>query len=384
MKKILVFNRSLFQLSETFIYRQVSGLEKNFHITLLCFKYLNSDNFPLIFSKAHQIFFFTSLVDRLATSVVRVIFRKSQPFSIRTTAFINTLLREEEIDLIHAHYGWNGIQMLDLAKKNRIRLVVSFHGRDASASLSNSKYKHRLPELFDYASAIIICSPHMQETLNLSKWSDKVHLVPYGIDVNNFMPFDKKDAINVKILHSGRITSKKGVPDLIRVFSKLRKRYDAIELHILGQGEESDQCVYLVNQLGISDSVVFYGAQPQTIVRQLMNEADIFVLNSRTDYQGDMEGLPNAILEAMSFEKAVVSTEHAGIPMVVKHKHNGWLVPEKDNDKLYLAMEQLILNKDLRLKLGRNARKTIVEQYQVEGMQSEIRRIFFDILSNIE
>src|SRR5690606_1966359 len=90
---------------------------------------------------------------------------------------------------------------------------------------------------------------------------------------------------------------------------------------------------------------------------------DIFVLNSRTADNGDMEGTPVSILEAMSMEKAVISTNHAGIPDVIKNDFNGILVQEKNNEQLKEAIIELLANTEKRLRLGKQARLTVVSRF---------------------
>jgi colanic acid/amylovoran biosynthesis glycosyltransferase len=107
-----------------------------------------------------------------------------------------------------------------------------------------------------------------------------------------------------------------------------------------------------------------------------MKDADIYVLNSRTDDKGDMEGLPNSILEAMSMEKPVISTYHAGIPQAIQDGVNGLLVKERDNEGLAAALEKLIQDRDMRRRLGVEARKTIVANFSANSMETKIQSVF--------
>jgi colanic acid/amylovoran biosynthesis glycosyltransferase len=202
-------------------------------------------------------------------------------------------------------------------------------------------------------------------------------LIPYGIDCNLFRRVTPMElAGDIRILHSGRLTQKKGVPDLIRTFAWLKKEFDGISLHILGSGEEMDECRHLVADVRIENAVTFYGARPIVDVLRLMNECHIFVLNSRTSDTGDMEGLPNSILEAMSMEMAVVSTKHAGIPDVIVHNENGFLVNEKDNLALKEILSMLIQNPPLIQTTGAKARKRIEHFFTAERMQAQINAIY--------
>jgi colanic acid/amylovoran biosynthesis glycosyltransferase len=381
MRRVVVYNVAFFKLSETFIYRQIKGISGQFLVSLLGFTFQNEKFFKISMAEKLKIPPI-SLLDKIITRLFRKVLKRKSKFSFFNTLFINSVLRRKDVCVIHAHYGGNGIRIMNLAKRNRIPLIVSFHGKDASATLKKESYKKQLPVLFDYASAIIVSSPHMIETLNLGNVIDKVHIIPYGVDTVDFQPEIvprlMKDGIS--ILHAGRIVPKKGVPDVITVFAALKTKYPDLQLHILGDGQERKHCEVLVSKNNLGGSVFFYGAQPQPIVKDLMRACDIFVLNSRTDDSGDMEGLPNTILEAMSLEKAVVATYHAGIPQAIRSGINGLLVPERDNAQLTIAFEKLITDAPLRELLGKNARQTILQDFTIEKMQERL----CDVLSAVD
>ncbi len=372
---LLVFHRVFFGITETFIHKQVQVLEDHFEIVLLSETYENDDRFPVktrlryLYSKS------TGLLDRGLTALMRRLPGVSLSFSAAITRRVDRLLIKHKIKLIHAHYGWSGLRILSLARRHTIPLVVSFHGKDASQALSNASYAGKLRELFDYAAGIIICSPHMAQTLHLDAYRQKVHLIPYGVDVQEFSPWGKAPSSSIDILHVGRLVSKKGVPDLIRAFVSLLSVHSEIRLHIIGEGEEFLFCKRLAAEMKAGDKIIFYGAQGKEEVKRALNDADIFVLNSRVDDNGDMEGLPNGLLEAMSMEKAVLSTIHAGIPTLIKSEYNGLLVPERDNESLATALERLIVNQEMRADLGRKARSTVWVDYSLDVMKSRLERV---------
>jgi glycosyltransferase involved in cell wall biosynthesis len=169
---------------------------------------------------------------------------------------------------------------------------------------------------------------------------------------------------------------KKGVPDLITAFARLCDNYTNLELRIIGDGPEMPVCKDLVDQLNLRDKISLLGSKPHGVVNEHMKDADIYVLNSRTDDKGDMEGLPNSILEAMSMEKAVISTYHAGIPQAIQDGVNGLLVKERDNEALTAALEKLIQDRDMRRRLGVAARKTIVANFSANSMETKIQSVF--------
>lgn len=374
--RILIFNKAFFALSETFIYRQVKTLGEEFEVELLGFELKNTEHFDLNSFRFYRISRHFGLVESAIRKLLRIVgVRVRYPRKMRH--FLSQYFKRYPNCIVHAHYGWNALYLLPFLKTRNIPLVVSFHGNDASGALRNSEYSKQLPELFDYASHIIVCSGHMIGTLGLRNYSNKVSVVPYGVDVDEFKPQpleSRKDSL--VILHSGRLTPKKGVPDLIRVFSRLRARHPNLSLVILGTGVEEESCKALVAELNITESVTFLGAQPQAVVKHFMNSCDIFVLNSRTDLDGDMEGLPNSILEAMAFEKPIVSTRHAGIPTALVDQESGILVNEYDCDGLLDALENLVIDEGRRKSLAKEARIRVVKNFSFQKMKRSLRSIF--------
>ncbi len=382
MAAILIVNRKFTQLSETFIYRQMDCLRKNHSIDLLAYAYENEILFPLGDARRNLLTIYVNMIDKGLSVLLRRVFRRSLSLSLFNSLFLFRLIRRKDTRVVHVHYGPNALKVLDVVRKARVPMVVSFHGFDASKALRKESYLRRLPDLFDYAAAIILCSTHMANALPLKGYESKVHVVPYGIDPDEFRPVSGRvhSGKTLRIVHSGRIVSKKGVPDLISVFAELVEEFSNIELHILGDGTERSRCEQLVTKLGIGEHVKFYGAQPQKVVKELLASADVFVLNSRVAANGDMEGLPNTILEAMSMAKPVISTLHAGIPDVIQNGVNGILVPERANEELKAALAKVIGDEQLRLRLGSEARRRIVESFTVEAMNERLTTIFDNLV----
>lgn len=379
MKNILVFRKHFFIPTETFIYHQVSFLKDSFKIHLVASKY--SDGKRHDFTKLNRVRLWRG--ERILRKTLYKISGNiiEEKYLFFHSYQIQRLIKREKIGLIHAHFGKDALRILPVAKKSQVPLVVSFHGYDASGSLRHPYYKSQLPNLFDYASKIIIVSKHMMESLGLEKWQDKVLLLPYGINTEDFKPLAKKRfQKNLVILHSGRIVNKKGVPDLIEVFARVHAKHPETQLRVLGDGPELDRCKQMVTALTLQDAVIFMGAQPHHVVKEELNEADIFVLNSRVDEKGNMEGTPVSLLEAMSMAKAVVSTYHAGIPDVVANGINGLLVAEKDNAALESAVSSLVQDEQLRKTMGNAARQTVLENYAHGRLFSQLQQALSNVL----
>jgi len=383
MNNILVYNDSFFEISQTFVYYQIEALSGSYDVDLLSYKFENPHGFDIGEYNNIKISKPTNFIGKVTSKLYRLSTGSSLHLNLRSHLLLRNTFRKKDYKAIHAHFGYNGLNILQYAKSLNIPLVVTFHGHDASAMLSDKAYREQLPELFDYASGIILVSRHMIDTLEIEPWLDKVRIIPCSVDPSVFTKIDESGISDkIKIVHAGRIAKKKGVPDLIKVFSKLVKIFDNLELHIAGEGEEFEKCILLAEKLNITDQIVFYGAVSHCNLKKILKKGDIFVLNSRVADDGDMEGTPVTLLEAMCMGKAVVSTRHAGIPYVIEDGVNGLLADEKNNSQLQQCLSEFILSDNLRSRLGAEAEKTILQSHTVGKMKTQIDSLFSGIISN--
>lgn len=379
--KLLIFNRSFFNLSETFVYKQVKHLPSDIDVTLLGFNIVNEKTFP-VDAKKIKLEEEVNKVDNLLTKIIRKITGKAYRFSVLNHLRVEKFLQREKFDLIHVHFGYNALQIFPIARKLNIPMVITFHGVDASPEfLKRDQYRNEIQELLEYASGIIMVSPHMIDTLQAAKWKNKIHFIPCCVDPSEFSgPKAPAEDNKIRLLHSGRLVSKKGVPDLVKVFIGLNQKYPGLQLDIIGDGPELEESKQLAKQAN-AGNIIFYGGQPQAEVKKLMAATDIFILNSRVGENGDMEGSPVSIQEAMSMQLPVVSTYHAGIPYIITDGKDGLLVPEKDNAALGAALEKLVNDKELRGKLGAAARVTVENKFTIAWMNKAILEVYKSVVS---
>jgi glycosyltransferase involved in cell wall biosynthesis len=150
---------------------------------------------------------------------------------------------------------------------------------------------------------------------------------------------------------------------------------------IVGAGPERAKLEAQVRRLQLEGKVSLPGAVSQEELVGIYNEATLFALPCRVLDDGDRDGLPNVLLESMSVGLPVVSTPISGIPEVVRHGETGLLAPERDVDALAAAIELLLRDRDLRQRLGRNARATIEAEMSADAMAQRLAGLFFDAVS---
>ncbi|MCM8795291.1 MAG: glycosyltransferase, partial [Candidatus Omnitrophica bacterium] len=192
--------------------------------------------------------------------------------------------------------------------------------------------------------------------------------IPNGVDTDIFRPVSKEERqrfyadLNLPrysyIIFCGRLEEKKGIIFLIKAWQNLKDELEDFRLLICGGGSQERYLKELTKKLGLSDSVIFTGEIRN--VEVYLKISQIFVLPSLH------EGLPNALLEAMSCGLAVVASRVNGVKEIVVDGFNGLLVEPKDIKGLIEKISILAKDKDLRLYLGQNARKTILKSYSID------------------
>jgi glycosyltransferase involved in cell wall biosynthesis len=382
-KNILVFTTGFVPLSETFIYNQVKALSYKANVYVATTNILNNRVFKSDFISDFIIYnnVPVNVYDRIRSKMIRKGTPNPYFLPFSSQKKLIEFISEKKIQIIHAHYGVNAVKLIEVLKLfPKIKLFVSFHGYDASKQLDNKMYVDRLTELINYTPTFIYCTKALKENIDTLFPNKNIPeaVIPYGVDtdkINNIKAFNYTST-KVKIIHAGRLTEKKGVLDLVNTYMNLNNTIkQQTELHIVGDGEDYVKVKELIEKSN-DNSIFLHGAKPHNDLLSLVKGTDIFVLNSRVSSSGDTEGLPNALLEAMALNKPVISTNHAGIPEVVKNMETGLLIPEKDNEALKKALEKLIANKGLRENLSENANQFIVKKYSLENMQKQLFQLF--------
>lgn len=380
MLKVLLYTTIAFSKSETFIYNQT----KNSQVELIMVteKVDNLSIFPLssppfVISPVPS-----NIIDRAISFFQRKV-RGSGEFclSFFNERILERIIIENNVDLVHINYGINSIKLMPVLVKLEIPFIVHFHGFDASQLLQNKVYVQGLHKVFAKAKKIIVVSEHMK--LELSRklgFNDKIQMIPYGVDLKMFLGRRAVKGEIINVLHVGRLTQKKGVVDLVKSFAALlaNKPDLKINLDIVGEGEEFIIVKNLIEELDLQKNIILHGAKSHIEVVELMLKSHIFVLNSRTADNGDSEGFPNVILEAMASRCAIISTYHAGIPLAITNDKEGILIKEKDNLGLTEALLFLYEQKDLRMRYTENAFIKVKEKFNIETMLSNYSQIYFE------
>ena len=237
-------------------------------------------------------------------------------------------------DVFIAHCGPAGVTAAKLRELGVIRgkIATIFHGIDISSREVLNHYTPEYQQLFRRGDLMLPISDLWAGRLQkMGCPREKIAVSRMGVDMTRFSPRPvKAPATPLEIISVARLTEKKGLHVAIEACRQLKEQGVAFRYRILGIGPWERRLRTLIEQYQLEDVVEMPGFKPSHEVKAMLDNADVFLLPSVTGADGDMEGIPVALMEAMAVGIPVVSTLHSGIPELVEADKSGWLVPEND------------------------------------------------------
>ncbi|MED0631610.1 colanic acid biosynthesis glycosyltransferase WcaL [Escherichia marmotae] len=237
-------------------------------------------------------------------------------------------------DVFIAHFGPAGVTAAKLRELGVIRgkIATIFHGIDISSREVLNHYTSEYQQLFRRGDLMLPISDLWAGRLQkMGCPREKIAVSRMGVDMTRFSPRPvKAPATPLEIISVARLTEKKGLHVAIEACRQLKEQGVAFRYRILGIGPWERRLRTLIEQYQLEDMVEMPGFKPSHEVKAMLDDADVFLLPSVTGADGDMEGIPVALMEAMAVGIPVVSTLHSGIPELVEADKSGWLVPEND------------------------------------------------------
>lgn len=337
--------------SETFIHNHVKLLPASIH-------FLFDGYLPKQVSKDKGLTSY-SLLELDSKKTFSFLKRKAPTEKKRLEFAVENYLTTYKIDVILCEYGPSGVELMSIAKRCNIPLIVHFLGYDAYRDDILNSFGKQYKELFSISAAIIAVSKHMAAQLKaLGCPENKIHHLCCGIDETVFKPNSKKER-SLTFVACGRFVEKKAPYLTIKAFELVLRKTPNAKLIMVGDGELLQECKNLVNELSISNSIEFKGVQRQDQIAGIYAEALAFVQHSITTAQNDSEGTPLAIMGAMSAALPVISTKHGGISDIIVENETGFLVEEKDIEEMAKKMLFVIENPERAEIIGKAASQYI-------------------------
>ena len=293
--------------------------------------------------------------------------------------WVRAIVERIKPHLIHAHYASGYGTVAALAGFHPT--LLSVWGSDVYDFPQQSRLRTKLLE-FNLARADKILSTSHVMAKETSKYTDKpIDVTPFGVDLERFRPqrlqsmFDPEDIVvgTVKALHENY-----GIEYLIRAFRLLKDRHPGLPLKLLivGEGPQEADLKMLSKDLGLSKDTLFAGHVLHTDVPEYLNVFSVFVAVSILD----RESFGVAVIEASACGKPVVVSDTGGLPEVVEDSVTGFLVPPSSPHETADAIEKLVLNESLRVRMGKAGRERIRRLYDWDANVDHMVNIYRSVL----
>lgn len=256
-------------------------------------------------------------------------------------AAVERFLRRHRVTVVLGEYLDEFLDFVPLLDRMGLPYVVQGHGIDVSAALRKPGMAERYLAYKSARAILTRCEFHRQRLIKLGLPAGKVHVNFGGVDVPPQPPQRGPDACK-RFLAIARLVPKKGPIYLLEAFRLAAAQNLDITLDIVGGGELFPAVLQFVQACRLANRVRLHGFVSEQAKEQLVRECGVFVQHSITNPEnGDEEGLPAAIQEAMAHGMAVVSTRHAGIPEAVVEGQTGLLVDEGNVEDMARAFLQI-------------------------------------------
>lgn len=286
--------------------------------------------------------------------------------------------QKKKFDIIFCQQGTLGERFFKEIKKHKIKgkVITFLRGKDITARLREKPERYQ--NLYKQGVFFLPVCDYFRKILIKNKCSSKKIYVLYaGIDCNKFKFKErslKKDE-PIKIMTTGRLVEKKGIKYAIKAVYSLLGKGKKLEFTIIGGGPLEKELKDLVRDLGVEENIKLIGWRSQQEVVELLDQAHLFILPAVTGDDGDQEGISNALKEAMAMGLPVISTYHSGIPELIENGKNGFLVKERSIKELVSILEYLINNQEIWKNIGKEARKKIEADFDMEKQNSKLAKI---------
>jgi glycosyltransferase involved in cell wall biosynthesis len=288
--------------------------------------------------------------------------------------------------IIHAHWVVPG-GVLGMLAAGRRPLVISLHGSDVFIAERHAAARHAARMAFRRAAWVTACSGDLRDrAVSLGAAPERTSVIPYGVDSERFAPDPQARAQgrarlglsdDVPLVAAfGRLVAKKGFEYLVDAAALLAPRYPALRIAVAGRGDLDTSLRARAAARGVADRILWLGYVPHDEIPTLLASADVAAAPSVHDAAGNVDGLPNAVLEMMASGTAMVCTTAGGIGSVAVDGETARVVAERDPVALADAIGGLLQRPLLRHELGRKARESVRRDHSWDRVAREFENVY--------
>ena len=395
--------------SETFVLNQINGLiEQGVDVEVLSLKRGSLSHDDALVSKNDLINKTTYLLDEREggaksaiifsrlSSCIKLLLKPSLLFRLFQKRYKNcnsalvfpsvvaNISGKLEADIVVAHFGPMGVFAQNLQKIGKLsgKVLTVFHGYDISMKSVLAKYDQDYQNLFEESAAILPISELWKSRLvQMACPSEKVIVNRMGINLDafKFESLTPHVSVPITVATVARLIEKKGLFDAITAMSLAKSNGLNVKYRIIGSGPLERELANHIATLELSDTVELVGFLPQEDVRRELKAADVFLLPSITAQNGDMEGIPVALMESMAIGLITVSTVHSGIPELIEHGESGFLAPESSPKHIAEILEQITSSEHDLQKIREKAHDVVKTKFNQGLLYKDLKSIIENI-----
>jgi glycosyltransferase involved in cell wall biosynthesis len=295
------------------------------------------------------------------------------------------ILSQTDARLLHIYFGQIAVHLLPLIRAWERPSIVSFHGADVLVDMDKPAYREATRQMLNAVSLVLVRSESLRHAVvNLGCDERKLQIQRTGIPLDEF-PFRERSfgagaATEWRFVHAGRLIEKKGLPVTLRAFAVFLRQYPNATLTIAGEGPLLGELQDLGRDLKIDARVSFTGFVSQEQLCELYYASHIFLHPSQTGRDGNQEGIPNSMLEAMASGLPVFATQHGGIPEVIENAVSGVLVRERDHEKLAAALLDAAKDPEFLSRIARTGAEIVRKNFDLRAQAQRLDDTYLKII----
>ena len=284
----------------------------------------------------------------------------------------------QAIEHLHAHFAHDPTLIAQLVHfLTGLPFSFTAHARD----LYQIPQEALVERLHSAQLVVTCCGANLDyiKTVAPPTQQPPIYLIHHGVNLAMFQPAAPPVVGAVpRILSVGRLVTKKGFADLLAACALLQAADQPFQCLIFGEGPLYAELLAQIDQLGLNGTVQLLGACTQQALVPMLQQADIFALTPCVTDDGDRDGVPNVLVEAMACALPVVSTGVGGIPELVTHEVNGLLAAPHDVTAIAAHLAALLTDATRRQQLGQAARQTVTEHFDLAKAARRLATLFDD------
>jgi len=361
------------------IYRQITALER-FRPIVIAQKREQAERFPF-----EPVF----VVGKPATHFLRRFWFRTlrhAPWQISRAEVrsLEQLLDQNDAQLLHIYFGHIAVHLQPLMRHWPKPCIVSFHGADVLVDLDKPRYRNATKEMLRVARLVLVRSQSLAravEKLGCPPAKIRVHRTGIPLGEIAFQARTWPNDGAWRFLQAGRLIEKKGFQTSLRAFAVFQKKNLGATFTIAGEGPLQDELQNLARELGIAGQVRFVGFLSQAELREQFYHSHIFLHPSELGGDGNQEGVPNGMLEAMASELPVFATNHGGIPEAIESGVSGVLVAEHDHEALAQALFDWTNRPAALMQIAQAGANAVAAKFEQGAQARALEDFYFEALT---